>query len=104
MDETAVRAATSTNRVKSLRVSLFSMVFSLVVNSLKPLRLRGRVRNVERGDELLGNTAEVDCRVAAGRAAAVGDGQGDGLIAVCTCAGDDDKVLAASSRRRRRRP
>jgi hypothetical protein len=42
LDETAVRAAQSMDRMKSLRVSLFSMVFSFVVSSPEPLRLRCR--------------------------------------------------------------
>jgi len=40
-DETTVRAAQSTSRVTSLRVSLFSMTFSFAVSRSKPLRLRG---------------------------------------------------------------
>lgn len=40
VEETAARAATSTDRVMSLRVSLFSMTFSFV-SMFKPLRLRG---------------------------------------------------------------
>ena len=54
VEKTAVRAAQSTNRVKSLRASLFSMVFSFVVSSFKPLRLRGRERNGKRGNDMPG--------------------------------------------------
>jgi hypothetical protein len=41
-DESGERAAASTNRVKRLRASFFSMVFSFVVCSLESVRLRGR--------------------------------------------------------------
>lgn len=36
-DDTAIRAAQSTNRVKSLRTSFFGMIFSFVVASVKIL-------------------------------------------------------------------
>jgi hypothetical protein len=53
LDETAVRAAQSMDRTKSLRVSLF-MVFSFVVSSLKPLRLRCRRVHRGRGNDMPG--------------------------------------------------
>jgi len=54
VEEKAARAAQSMDRVTSLRVSLFSMMFSFVVSSLEPLRLRGRWHTMKRGNDTPG--------------------------------------------------